>query len=61
MPARRIASLITITPRSVAETELSEPAKSPIAVLHALTITTSLINLPLSESDNLYLFGKNEN
>ena len=48
IPALFIASLIAIDPRSIAEMELSDPAKSPTAVLQALTITTSLIDFLLS-------------
>ena len=43
MPARSIAPFAAVIPRSTALTPANEPPKLPIAVLAALTITTSFI------------------
>ena len=44
IPALLTASLITNAPKSTAGTSFKDPPKVPIAVLTALTITTSFIN-----------------
>jgi hypothetical protein len=51
MPARAMASLMTMAPSSVEGIPLRLPPKSPIGVLQALTMTTSRMLFSFPENE----------